>query len=322
MRSARIKVAGESAVYHCMTRVVGGAMLLDKHAKEVLRKQLRYMAQFCGVEVLTYCIMGNHFHVLVRVPERVPLSDHELIERFALLYGKDKGRVQTLRATLQGGGEGAQLQRDKLLARMGDVSLYMKELKQRFSIWFNKTHGRYGTLWAERFKSVLVENSVASLRTVAAYIDLNPVRAGIVDDPKDYRYCGYAEAVIGHAEAAKGLCEVLEFDGPKEALAEYRKILFLMGSTTSRECQKAMSREKVKEVVEQDGELPLSLVLRLRIRYFGDGLVLGSKEYVEQVFQEHRHLFGPKRKTGARPMRGMKGSGLSVIRDLRRDVYS
>jgi putative transposase len=42
---------------------------------------------------------------------------------------------------------------------------------------------------------VVVENSVNALKTVAAYIDLNPIRAGLVEDPKDYRFCGYGEAV-------------------------------------------------------------------------------------------------------------------------------
>ncbi len=56
----------------------------------------------------------------------------------------------------------------------------MKELKQRFSRWYNRQTGRFGTLWAERFKSVLVEDHPANVETLAAYIDLNPVRAGLV----------------------------------------------------------------------------------------------------------------------------------------------
>tara|TARA_B100001123_G_scaffold354875_1_gene407626 strand:- start:165 stop:374 length:210 start_codon:yes stop_codon:yes gene_type:complete len=68
------------------------------------------------------------------------------------------------------------------MARMGDLSFFIKELKQWFSIWYNRTHKRYGTLWAERFKSVLVKGVPASLKTIAAYIDLNPVRAGLVED--------------------------------------------------------------------------------------------------------------------------------------------
>jgi putative transposase len=52
---------------------------------------------------------------------------------------------------------------------------------------------------------VLLERSEHSLATMAAYIDLNPVRAGMVRDPKDYRYCGYGEAVGGRGQARKGL---------------------------------------------------------------------------------------------------------------------
>ena len=322
MRSARLKIKGESAVYHCVTRVVGGAMLVDKRGKEVLRKQMWYMARFCGVEILTYCIMTNHFHVLVRVPEKQAVDDKELLARFAELYGNQKGRLETLESILKKGGEEAEAERVKLLARMGDVSLFMKELKQRFSIWYNRSHKRYGTLWAERFKSVLIENTAACLRTIAAYIDLNPVRAGIVEDPKNYRYCGYSEAVVGSTKAQAGLCKVLEVKTVKTALSKYRKILFLMGSTTSRECQKAMDRETVKKVVEQDGELPIAQVLRLKIRYFTDGMVLGSKEYVDQIFETNPTLFGKRRKTGARQMRGMKDSGLTVMRDLRKGVFT
>jgi putative transposase len=78
----------------------------------------------------------------------------------------------------------------------------MKTLKQRFSVWYNRNHRRYGTLWADRFKSVLVEGSGNPLQTMAAYIDLNPVRAGIVEDPKEYRFSGYAEAVAEDGAAA------------------------------------------------------------------------------------------------------------------------
>ena len=71
--------------------------------------------------------------------------------------------------------------------RLFDLSKFMKEFKHKFSTWFNGTHGRRGTLWEERFKSVLLEEGEA-VRTVAAYIDLNPVRAGLCENPEDYRW--------------------------------------------------------------------------------------------------------------------------------------
>ena len=79
----------------------------------------------------------------------------------------------------------------------------MKELKERFSRWYNKHYSRRGTLWMDRFKSVAVENGVA-LRTMAAYIDLNPVRAGLVEDPKDYHWSGYGGGGEGGEGCAAG----------------------------------------------------------------------------------------------------------------------
>ena len=93
--------------------------------------------------------------------------------------------------------------RQKLWSQMLDLSQFMKLLKQRFSQWFNRVHDREGTLWEGRFRSTLVEGNSPALATVAAYIDLNPVRAGLVDDPKDYRWCGYAEAVASDTSVRK-----------------------------------------------------------------------------------------------------------------------
>jgi len=162
MRQRRMQVGGRDAVYHCMTRTVIGEMLCEKDwEKEVLRKMIWQVAAFSGVEILTYCIMLNHFHVLVRGSEGAALSDAALLRRYKILYPKPtKHQAATaidLERQLEAGGENADLVRRQLLARMGDVSEFMKTLKQRFSVWYNKSHQRYGTLWLERFKSVLVE---------------------------------------------------------------------------------------------------------------------------------------------------------------------
>jgi putative transposase len=77
---------------------------------------------------------------------------------------------------------------------MHDLSEFMKGLKQRFTQWFNGHHGRRGTLWEGRFKSVLVQDGYAA-RVMAAYIDLNPIRAAMVQKPEDYKWCSYGEAV-------------------------------------------------------------------------------------------------------------------------------
>ena len=61
-------------------------------------------------------------------------------------------------------------------------------------------------------------------------------------------------------------------------------------------------------------------LLRCRNRYFRDGAVLGAAEFVEKVFRANRGLFGPRRRTGARKMRGLDLGGLRVLRDLQNRV--
>ena len=137
--------------------------------------------------------MSNHFHVLVEVPELGELSDTELMRRYKVLYPKptkyQQESIRKLEAELAAGGEEGDALRQGLLARMGDLSEFMKTVKQRFSIWFNKSHRRFGTLWADRFKSVLVEGAGNPLQTMGSYIDLNPVRAGAIDYKLSLHLC-------------------------------------------------------------------------------------------------------------------------------------
>ncbi|MCH6255509.1 transposase [Puniceicoccaceae bacterium K14] len=328
MRQARIKIEGKRAVYHCMTRVVGGEFLLGEREKEILRKQLWNVAGFCGVEVLTYCLMSNHFHVLVRTPlesEIENMTDLELLRRAGKIYSADK--VDFFKEMLSSEDESVSRNyRSNLKARMGDISLFMKELKQRFSIWFNRTRKkkRVGTLWAERFKSVLVEDDPFALMTVAAYIDLNSVRAGLVTDPSEYRFCGYGEAMAGSKSAKRGIRLLAgRRINMANALEQYRVVVFGKGyASKSANGKRAVDGDKAKKVLEQGGRVEMTEALRCRVRYFTDGAVIGSNEFVQSYFETNRANFGIKRRDGPRKLRGSDWGGLSCIRDLRNEVFS
>ena len=320
MRMARLKLEGRDAVYHCISRVVGGQFLLGDAEKEKMRELIWKQARFCGLEVISYCVMSNHFHVLLRVPESQNPTDQELVER-ARLFCKDKGPyLNVLVEAMKTQGRLPRAIRSDLLERMGDISVYMKELKQRFSKWFNKKEGRFGTLWSERFKSVLIEDSPGVVRTLAAYIDLNPVRAGLVEDPKDYRFCSYHEAVAGEKRARQGILSFHEHTQWKKVAAAYRQYLFVESGVSGRSDKKAMSREAIRKEIERGGELEAGQVLRLKVRYLTDGVALGSKNYVDEIFAEFRDRFGARRKTGARKIRGVPLGNLNVMRDLKTAV--
>lgn len=70
--------------------------------------------------------------------------------------------------------------------KWASISEYVKVIKQSFSRFYNNLHHRKGFFWSERFKSVIVDNG-DTLINCLAYIDLNPVRAGLVEKPEEYR---------------------------------------------------------------------------------------------------------------------------------------
>jgi len=329
MRQARIKVnaAEGEAVYHVMSRTVNGERLLDDAAKEVLRKQLWQIADYCGVQIITYAILSNHFHVLLRVPRKLDKPDPELLRRYAVLYPKptqyQTSLVRVIESQLAQDGPDAMAWRDKQQAMMGDVSQFMKLVKQRFSVWFNRSHQRYGTLWSERFKSVLVEAKAGTMRTMAAYIDLNAVRAGLVSDPKDYRFCGYGEAVAGRTEARDGLARVVRGDSLRwsQVQSSYRQMLFGKGSAP-KEHASHIDPKRLQEVVKSQGRLPLHEVLRCRVRYFSDGAVLGSQAFVQEHLTHYQRQTGRRQRTRPRPLPSVADWGdLNTLRGLRRQAF-
>ncbi len=312
----------ESYCYHVMSRTCGGEVLFDEVEKEALRRVIWRMAEFSGVKVVTYCVMGNHFHLLAEVPHREtwlerfagPEGEEKLFEHLRTLYSRAYlGLLQDELADLRARGLTvlAEQRVEALKKRFCDLSLFVKEIKERFSRWFNKRRGRRGTLWMDRFKSVIVEGKGEALRTMAAYIDLNPVRAGVVKDPKDYRWCGYAEALGGSRRAQRGLCKALNkpVDGWKSAggAEAYRCLLHDEGrevkdAQNEQVVRRGVTAESARAVLAKGGKLSSGELVRLRVRYFSDGLALGCKEFVEGVFESQRELFGPKRKEGARRM--------------------
>ena len=324
----RRRILGAEVVncYHVMSRTAGGDMLFDPEAKEAFCKIMRRLENFAGVEILTYAVMSNHFHLLVRVPDRERFlerfegegGEERLLEHLKLLYSK--AFLKDLRwqmAELRKRGLEAEVQEllGRFKERMCRLEPFMKELKQRFARWFNKHHSRRGTLWMDRYKSVIVENGEA-LRTMAAYIDLNPVRAGLCDDPKAYRWCGYAEALGGSKRARRGLCRVMgrPLDSWAQRAAKtlttgaewYRAWLFEEGREQRDEegnvKRRGLDRETVERVKKKGGKLSRPQLLRCRVRYFTDGVAIGSKSFIEHLFRERRECFGPKRRNGARPI--------------------
>lgn len=330
MAKKRIVITDATAVYHLICRTACQAYLFGEREREVFVQLMLQQARFAGIEVLAYCVMSNHVHLLARVSPIESLPDRVLLQRYRDYYGEDKVpqstySVRELETILSAGGPDAEAARVRILSRMGDLSAFMRELKQRFTIWYNHEHDNHGTIWAARYKSLIVENSIECLTKVAAYIDLNPVRAEMVDDPGNYRWCGYAAAIAGLPAQKRGLLGLFlresEFE---DALADYRLILFGKGYAQKGTVGKdlgTISAEKLEEIIKKNGQLSPEKLLRMKIRYFADGTAIGSKAFVDDVFNHHREAFGSKRKNGAKPLPSGAWGHLHVMRDLKTKVY-
>ena len=205
----------------------------------------------------------------------------------------------------------------KQRARMYDLSCYMKELKERFTKWYNTRMERTGTLWESRFKSLLVAGEEGALMNVAAYIELNSVRAGLVDEPQDYRWCSYTEAVAGGKRARAGIARIvgaLEKESSWEnASASYRSY-FLHQGASQNERRKGFSEDKANKEIHEGGQLGRASILRTKVRYFTDGLVIGSKEFLEEFARTHEEIVGKRR---TRFGTEVKGCGVYSYRDVK-----
>jgi len=333
-----------SFCYHVMSRTCGGMKWFGDEEKEGFRKVMRRMARFSGVQVLTYAVMDNHFHILARVPSKKRFlkrfedgkCDYEgagedrLLEHLLILYSKAYvAQVRREIVSMRERGMEADVQKflEKYKQRFCNLSLFVKEVKERFSRWYNKKHERRGTLWMDRFKSVLVEDGEA-LRTMSAYIDLNAVRAGIVADPKDYRWCGYAEAVSGSKRARRGLCQVMEKpqdswndtavnqSGQRGSGSWYRCWLMTDGEEVIVDkpnnnhhvkAKAGISKETVQNAIAKGGVLTPPELLRCKIRYFTEGIIIGGKGFVDEWYSKNKEHFSPKRAKGAQPIPNMAG---------------
>jgi REP element-mobilizing transposase RayT len=344
MRPLRLLGEGKS-YYHCISRVVDRRKVFEARDKEIFRKIMRNLERFMGVRVVTYCLMGNHFHLLVEVPEQgtlVPLTEQQLRDLLPLLH--DPGAVDTILQELDRAAETGDARwqaeiLDRYERRRGSLSYFIKELKQRVTLYMNKRLDRTGTLWEGRFRSMLVEGHEMSLMTVAAYIDLNPVRAGLVKRPEDYRWCGYAEALSGARGARlarQGLGTILS-----ECLHEsdlqvnwtrtqnrYRQFLYEEGEevhadeVTGVVARTGFSNDVVEEVIKAEGTLPIAAVLHHRIRYLCEGVALGRGEFVEEVVARERERGRTQTKRDPSPSRmgGADWGELRVLRRLRREA--
>ncbi len=341
----------QAGVFHVTNRFLDRVCHFgDDESKDQFLKIVRAYEDLLGVEVLTFCIMSNHFHLLVRVPHRpegfdVPLE--VILARMERAVGDEAMALVRTQLDLwtRSGLTGAiEEWRQRQVARMFNLSEFVRCVKIRFTRWHNRKHARRGTIWEEKFGSVVVEEEERALRTMAAYIDLNPVRAGIVEDPADYRWSGYAEAMAGKERSRRGLVRIIgQMAWPRATAAEakpwgdqafskqietralvfYRAILGGQGAARKGQDGRVMRRGlsetmRMKLTTANERRVRAEVMMR-RVAHFTRGMMIGSRAFVDGWFEANRSVVQGRsrteRKRGSRSLGQQAMKGLYSLRD-------
>lgn len=282
-RIPRFMITGEPTVYHVMSRTALDGYVLGDVEKDFFVRQLKDKARIYFADILGFCVMGNHFHLLVRMRPDSQYSDADIVRRYKKIYGENV---------------------DFTVERMGyfrekwsSLSEFIKEIKMGFSRFYNKRHGRRGFFWGDRFKSVIVENG-DTLVNCLSYIDLNPVRAGLVARPEQYRWSsiGYHQQTgnkDGFLSLDLGLRQFVTCSD-KQRLAHYRRFLYETGAVDKgsggRIAKKAVESERKRQF-----KVTRTMRFSCRTRYFTDSGIIGTKAFVAATFQKIKDRYPAKK---------------------------
>jgi hypothetical protein len=192
MTMARSQLVDTSVTryYHCISRCVRRAFLCGEgfeHRKQWIEDRLQTLAGCFAVSVCGFAVMDNHLHVLVRLdadgvngwsaeevvrrwftaypPKTLTGEEMEVSQAWIDHQANDEPRVAVLRA------------------RLASLGWFMKALKEPLARMANKEDDCKGTFWESRYKSIAILDEEALLAT-CAYIDLNPVAAGVAAAPE------------------------------------------------------------------------------------------------------------------------------------------
>jgi len=294
-RIPRMLITGEHTVYHVISRTALDGFPFGDVEKDHFYRVVKQMSKIYFTEIIGLCCMGNHFHLLVRMLPEEEFSGADIKKRHERCYGKDRffseGQIPFFRA------------------KWSNLSEFIKDVKLGFTRFYNKRHNRRGFLWGDRFKSVIVEDG-QTLVNCLAYIDLNPVRAGIVEKPEDYRWNS-----IGYHIQAGNKDDFLSLDfglkgfgalNAAERLKKYRRFLYESGAVKT-EKGTQLNEKIVEKERERDFELSKINRFAYRTRYFSDSGIIGTKAFVSKHYQNFKHIFQSKNEKIPKRIYGLEG---------------
>ena len=180
--------------YHCMSRCVRRAYLCGEdaqtgqsydHRKGWIESRMKYLTHIFGIKICSYAVMSNHYHMVLFVDRENVLkwSEEELIERWGALCPFDSAKIHQLQQV----GVNVQERLEVIRDRLSSISWFMRAMNEWIARESNLEDNCSGRFWESRFKSQALLDEGAILAAMA-YVDLNPIRAGISKAPETSDY--------------------------------------------------------------------------------------------------------------------------------------
>ncbi len=205
----------DTPYYHCISRCVRRAYLCGDdpvtgknfdHRKQWLVGRIKSLAAQFSIDICAYAIMSNHYHLVLFVNEQQAKEwdDAEVIRRWTELFPRNAALVNTLEKNKSSKAANKHLQRQIALwrDRLTDISWFMRCVNESIARHANREDECNGRFWEGRFKSQALLDEKA-LVTCMAYVDLNPVRAGMSDSLENSDFTSIQERLIHHAKKVK-----------------------------------------------------------------------------------------------------------------------
>jgi REP element-mobilizing transposase RayT len=313
-------------IYHTMSRLAISEQFSDDD-KDVLVKIIHHFTKIYFTKVFSYCVMNNHFHLIIQMKDYDSISSETDFKRRYKRYQKGIEFIPRY-----------QLHRkedvEKLKEKWASLSELLKDIKLTFTRYYNDKYQRFGFLWGGRFKSVILEKGNALINCMA-YVDLNPIRAGLVKVPEKYRWSSIYYHVI---RKNGGNWLSLDYANPfednnfnsaktnKEKLIFYRKYMYQTGIEPHYKdygdddafLQGALSDKIFDDAESKDFKYSFKEKFMHQCRYFSDSLIVGSYEFVKSVHGLHKSKLAEKRKRRFSKINGYEN--IYSMRNLRKNV--
>jgi REP element-mobilizing transposase RayT/DNA-binding transcriptional ArsR family regulator len=271
-------------IHHLTSRIAHKVRFLqDESERNELLEMIHRTASFTGIKLIGWCVMNNHFHILVYLPLPATLSDEEIVRRYGILKGHTAAqmlqiRIAQLKKEGEPGEKAAASTLEQIRARMYSIGSFMKIVKQWFSEEYNRRTGHVGTLWEGPYHDRVMPLRRDIVEKCLGYIHLNPIRAAASATFDGYKWSSYHAFKKGDPIAVQGMQFLYDIDSNENRRYSIPEIT-------------AMHEELLDSLLEENKRRVAEEIAAKRAAGFkipddpltDDAMILQAKNHIEEV---------------------------------------